>query len=250
MLGTTQQIIQETQYDLPYHYIPSITNGHFKHFIHWSWSINYMCFIEYIVERIKQEKFDKIIDVGCGDGRFIRELSGHNLKKTMMGVDTSSQAIQLAKALNPNLEFQNINILLENKLPNDFDIVTLVEVFEHLPIEQAPFFLSKLAGLQKSGGRLYLSVPHSNRKVQKKHFQHFSSKTLKEYLQKDYDIQEFIFFDKKKWYLKYLKGIMSNRFFILNYTPVLDLIYKFYKRNLFLCSESECSRLCAIAVRK
>ncbi|HZD36368.1 MAG TPA: class I SAM-dependent methyltransferase [Nitrososphaeraceae archaeon] len=246
----TEQIIQEDQYSFPYHYIPSDVNGNFKLFVFWSWGINYLLTMEFLIERLKEEDFVKLIDVGCGDGRFIRELSNHLLGKKLIGVDISERAINLAKALNPDLEFRRLDVL-QSDLPNDFDIVTLIEVLEHIPIDDVQPFLSSIADLQKSGGRLYITVPHSNRTTQRKHYQHFNSESINEHLQCNYKIREFAYFDKKTWYLKFLRGIMKNRFFILRHARTLNLIYTYYKNHIFPCSdESECARLFVIATKK
>lgn len=249
MRQTKEQLIQEIQYNLPYHYVPSVDDGYFKPFIYWSWGINYMCSIEFLVEQIQKESFSKLIDVGCGDGRFVREISKRVKEETVIGVDISQRAINLARALNPELEFYRRDIR-KDELPDDYDIVTLIEVIEHVPVDDVRPFLSSVADLQRDGGRLYITVPHSNRVTQKKHFQHFNSKSISEHLQPDYKVQEFFYFDKKTWYLKYLRGLMKNRFFILRHAHTLKLIYAYYKENIFFCSdESECSRLCAIAVK-
>jgi SAM-dependent methyltransferase len=249
MDNSTQTSIQEEQYHFPYHYVPVNGVDGFKLFVYWSWGINYLSALEFLIGKLETETFTTLLDVGCGDGRFLREVDDRLSGKELSGVDSSSRAISLAKALNPDLNFQAADIM-EDRLPGDFDVVTLIEVLEHIPVDAAPHFLTAVSRLQQPGGRLYLTVPHTNRSVQKKHFQHFNRDTLSDIIEKHYEIREMFFFDRKSWHLKWLRGLMRNRLFILNHPRILNRIYSFYKKNLFLCSELECARFGIVAIKR
>ena len=94
----------------PYHYIPSFEGGHFTQHLYWSWGIHYLGAIEYLLVLLGDESFESLVDVGCGDGRFLREVSKRFSDVTLMGFDHSQRAINLARALNPQLDFHRIDI--------------------------------------------------------------------------------------------------------------------------------------------
>ncbi|MDC0376153.1 class I SAM-dependent methyltransferase [Pelagibacteraceae bacterium] len=55
----------------------------------------------FILNEIKKDdqSIKSIVDVGCGDGRITKELSETFNTKKILGIDYSSKAINLAKAL-------------------------------------------------------------------------------------------------------------------------------------------------------
>ena len=121
-----------------------------------------------------------ILDLGCGDGRLTKELSENfNLKK-VTGIDYSNKAIQLAKALNSEINFINIDIINDNH-ENKYDAITLIEVFEHIPLELCSKFANSVPKLLNNKGIVYLTVPHKSKALQDKHFQYFDYESLIEY---------------------------------------------------------------------
>jgi 2-polyprenyl-3-methyl-5-hydroxy-6-metoxy-1,4-benzoquinol methylase len=151
-----------------------------------------------LLKKITPDSVNRIIDIGCGDGLFSRELSLANPDTIVVGVDYSKRAIALASAMNPdisNLQFQAIDITLENKLP-PFDTAVLMEVFEHIPIEAADIFMSSVRSSLREGGTLYLTVPHENKLVEYKHFQHFSVQKIINYIQPYFEIVEVVPFER------------------------------------------------------
>ncbi|MEK7557898.1 MAG: class I SAM-dependent methyltransferase [Patescibacteria group bacterium] len=79
---------------------------------------------------------DKILDVGCGNGRLLEAFK--NKKISYTGVDNSERLIELAKQNQElgirNQEFLVGDILELNKLPEkDFDYVFCLAVLPHLP---------------------------------------------------------------------------------------------------------------------
>ena len=76
-----------------------------------------------------------ILDVGCGDGRFLSELYQATRR---VGIDFSNNMIKLAKRNNPDILFSNIdlndavNLQALNKL-GAFDCITMMGVVHYLP---------------------------------------------------------------------------------------------------------------------
>ena len=64
-----------------------------------------------VLAQLADVQFDSLVDIWCGDGRFLREVSQVYLGKSLLGVDYSHRAISLAQAMNPALEYDCVNIL-------------------------------------------------------------------------------------------------------------------------------------------
>ena len=128
-----------------------------------------------MLDILREIQFDSIVDVGCGDGRFLSEAQIYFSGKTLLGIDYSERAVKLARVMEPNVEYQTVNIL-DRPLGHQFDVATCIEVLEHIQPGYVEKFCESLASVIKSGGKLVLTVPHSNTAVNAKHYQHFNSK--------------------------------------------------------------------------
>ncbi len=110
----------------------------------------------------------------------MQEIAERFPEKRVCGVDYSERAINLAKGFNPELEFLQIDIVKET-IDSKYDLLTLIEVFEHIPPEEADNFVKSLHGMMNDNGILLLTVPHKNKRVSAKHYQHFDSALLRHY---------------------------------------------------------------------
>lgn len=79
--------IQEAQYKYPYHYIPRVADGCFSQLQYWSWGMHYLGGMEVVLNQINSWTFDSLVDVGCGDGRFLRELAAERPAIDTLGID-------------------------------------------------------------------------------------------------------------------------------------------------------------------
>ncbi len=248
-----EQTYQEDEYWFPYHYVAQFENNHFRHYFLDTWSINYVSTIEFLLQKVDARPNTRIIDIGCGDGRFSRELALAFTSATVVGVDYSKRAIALATAMNPdiaNLKFQSLDITKKHSAER-FDIAVLMEVFEHLPEEDAGSFMGSVRALLKDGGVLYLTVPHENKPLEYKHFQHFSVEKIVNYLWPHFNVVEVVPFERITRRRGLMSKVLSNSFFILNNPHLLSVIYRWYKRHLFFCiSEKECQRIFLKAVAR
>jgi 2-polyprenyl-3-methyl-5-hydroxy-6-metoxy-1,4-benzoquinol methylase len=244
---------QENEYCFPYHYISRrFRSGFSQHFVD-TWGINYISTIELIIDRIKLEASECIVDIGCGDGRLTREIALEFTDKHVVGIDYSDRAIQLARVMNSDLakvEFQSIDINTE-KLDLKFDVAILMEVYEHIPLEVSQAFLRNVCAIIKPGGKLLMTVPHSNKPVEYKHFQHFTVDAIKNQLSREFEVIEAIPFEKKGWGRKLLNYLLCNRFYVLNNKKLLNVLYKMHKKYLVSCkTEVDCQRILIVAKPK
>ena len=243
-----KQSVQESEYSIPYHYIPTVDESGFSQTLFWSWGMRYLGGIELVLSRLNSVNFESLLDIGCGDGRFLREVSRRYSNIDLKGVDYSRTAVQLAKAMNPAIEYLCADITAES-LPKKYDVVTMIEVLEHIPPEIIPDFLLAVADCLVLPGKLILTVPHTNKRVQEKHYQHFTSASLQKTLEPFFTVDRIIPFDRISritgWMLRLL-GYTSNNYLITN----KRLNSFVYKRVLQGClqeqKEEDCGRLMAV----
>jgi SAM-dependent methyltransferase len=247
-----EQILQDEEYHFPYHYVARLGGEGFRaHFVD-TWAINYASTIEFLLDQVAQSKAASIVDIGCGDGRFTRELALALPGRRVVGIDYSERAICLAKAMNQDraIEFRQLDI---TTTPSDerFEAAILMEVFEHIPPAEGETFLKGVRDLLVPGGRLFLTVPHANKPLEYKHYRHFTFESITDSLNGQFEIMKIIPFEKRSLYGSIVKKLLSNRFFILNNQRALNVIYKYYMKHLFNCKEEgECQRIYLEAVAR
>jgi len=250
MHDTNPSLAQEQEYWFPYHYITSFRESFSQHFVD-TWGINYAITLDHIIKRVEELAPCSVVDIGCGDGRLTRELSFCSSIRTLQGIDYSERAIRLAKAMNAdrdNVQFRALDITVgEGVLESDLGI--LMEVFEHIPLDECEKFLAGVRSLLKSGARLLVTVPHANKPLEYKHYQHFTQDSLLPYFQKDFRVEKVVPFEKKAVSRKLLDHLLCNRLFVLNNQRLLNMAYTYHKNHLFSCDgEKNCQRLYIEAV--
>lgn len=236
-----RQQVQDDDYAFPYHYVPRFRPG-YSHTYSWPWGLYYVSAMEFVLERVSALQPRSVADIGTGDGRLVRELALTLPDTSVTGIDYSARAIQLAKALNPTLEFRCKDIIGED-VGETFDVLTLIEVFEHIPPELTASFVAALRRLIRDDGTLIVTVPHSNVKVTKKHFQHFSSTTLAAHFSSHFLMEECVFLDRQSRVVGWIRKLLENRYFILTHWGLRNRLYHLYKRSYLVSDEAQCGRI-------
>ncbi len=166
VLSRTKEEIQNDQYFFPYHYM-DIYSELYRRIKY----LDYLSLLQIIKGTLSQLNGVKLLDAGCGDGRLCHELSGDGAE--IVGVDQSEEAIRFAMAFNPTLEFHILD-LTKLSFDEEFDVVTLIEVLEHIPPDIINIVISQLWQALKPEGKLLVSVPTTNLPLSEKHYQHFT----------------------------------------------------------------------------
>jgi len=179
MKRTPEQKIQEDQYEFPYHHL--VNFSHFDNHKTLYGGLNYYGYINKVIEHINQENFHSLLDVGCGDGKLIFELAKENKARKLVGIDYSERAILFAKAFNyrSDLEFICGDV---RKLNGIYDVISIVEVLEHIHDDDMGEFLNSVFNLLSADGRLVVSVPSTNDPLNSKHYRHYTLESLLETL--------------------------------------------------------------------
>ena len=162
-------------------------------------------------------------------------------------MDYSSKAIGLAKTMNSDCEFYQSDITSE--VVKKADLITLIEVFEHIPPGLSSSFVDGIYHHLNDGGVLYITVPHENKPLE--HYRHFNSQTISECFGVRFIIEKITPFESNGLFKSIIDGFLTNSFFILNNQRLKNFIYLFYKKKLFLVNdESKCNRLFIRAIKK
>lgn len=98
----------------------------------------------------------KLLDIGCGDGGFLRQLDPHSFDA--FGLEPVEEAVERAKQA--GLQVFKGNILKDALPPESYDVVTLWHVFEH--IKEPKEALRRIHTLLKPGGILVMAMPNVN----------------------------------------------------------------------------------------
>jgi SAM-dependent methyltransferase len=241
-----ERAIQEGEYAFPYHHVPQLTGRGLTQTFVWSWGLEYMGGLACVMKVLEGMSFKSLIDVGCGDGRFLLELSRTLPAVRLVGVDTSSRAIGFARAFGPNLDFRCLDIVSE-PVDERFEIATLIEVLEHVHPSGIRPFLRSVASRLSEAGHLIVTVPHTNARLTAKHFQHFDSRSLRTLLEEHFRDVRIVPFDQSTLLLKVLGRICGGSSLVVNLPALLAFRWQYYQsRCLYRADEGNCRRVCAI----
>jgi len=156
----------------------------------------------------KYARGGSILDIGCGSGGFLRSLDTQRWQK--YGVEVSPVPAKSAQQ-QVDIDVFVGDLREANFLDDQFDVITLWHVFEHL--HEPREVLQEIKRILKRGGLLLIAVPNFEsleRKLTKeewyhldipRHLFHFSPETIGKMLRKaNFKILKVRHFELKNWY--------------------------------------------------
>jgi 2-polyprenyl-3-methyl-5-hydroxy-6-metoxy-1,4-benzoquinol methylase len=103
---------------------------------------------------------ERVLDVGCGEGRFMAELAAMGVEA--VGVDVAEEPLRRARAARPDVEARLVDAAGAWPLTDaSFDAVWAGEVIEH--VADTAGWLSEIRRVLRPGGRLLVSTPNHSR---------------------------------------------------------------------------------------
>lgn len=103
----------------------------------------------------------RLLDVGCGTGEFC--YSAERAGYSVTGIDLSPRFIEAARQRFPSLDLEALSLgeFLRTRHGEKYDIVTFIQVLEHLG--ELRDFLGLVKSLLKPGGYVLCAVPNRDR---------------------------------------------------------------------------------------
>lgn len=101
---------------------------------------------------------ERILDVGCGNGRFLEALAGKKIE--YLGLDSSEALLNAARRNYPERRFLTADVLrLDEISEGGFDQVFCLAVLPHIPSRQLRLAaIKQLAEKTRAGGRVVISA--------------------------------------------------------------------------------------------
>lgn len=117
------------------------------------------------IDRIAPLAGKKVLDVGCGGGILSESMAHRGADVT--GIDMGEAPLKVAKLhgleSGANVKYRRITVEeLAAEMPESFDIVTCLEMLEHVPDPSS--IIAACARLAKPGGKLFFSTLNRNPK--------------------------------------------------------------------------------------
>jgi len=111
--------------------------------------------VDFIVRNAGAGETGKLIDIGCGNGSTLKDLSAAMPRWRLYGTELSDSAKAGLQQL-PN--FVELYTTPAREIPERFDIVTMIHALEHMPDPLAS--LCDAAYLLNDGGGLFIEIPN------------------------------------------------------------------------------------------
>ena len=124
-----------------------------------AWSHKY--FKAFILPHISKDRKSKILEIGCGYGRYTEYLTKVLGYENVIGIDISEEQIEFARK-----NFNLTNVLQADALEyldshqDKFNTIILMDVLEHLELDYAVRLLKKIKDSILPNGKLIIQVPN------------------------------------------------------------------------------------------
>lgn len=114
---------------------------------------------DYLLQALLSKKPEKVLEVGCGAGKFIFALADHLPDTEFTGIDISHQAISKAQSLNRNsrIKFSVADATKMNFNTDSFDAIIILDVLEH--VHNPCKVVHDCNRFLKAGGVLHTFIP-------------------------------------------------------------------------------------------
>ena len=110
---------------------------------------------------IKSHPNIKILEIGCGTGQLIQEISAENERISYQGIDAAENMIEIAQRNNKNKNVQFKAVSIEDyETKETFDLIICTHAFPYFP--QKAEMLKKIAALCNRGAKVLIVSASNN----------------------------------------------------------------------------------------
>jgi len=236
-----QEVIQEEEYDFPYHHL--IDTKPFSETKHLFWGYKYSAYVEKVVKTLEGFKFDSLIEIGCGDGKVLSEIAKKYPNKKLVGTDYSEKSLRFARAFSPQLTFST-----ESK--EKFDGFVLVEVIEHIDPKKMNEFLNSIHSNLNDKGFGIITTPSTNVPLNPKHYQHFDPEIMRKTLGNHFEILSCEYTSANTFCVGLIQRLFANGLFILNNKTAIKFLYNIYKKRYLHATPKNGTQLFVVVKKK
>lgn len=199
-----KQQMMEARYSLPYNWL------HPKYSIRYSHKQGLFAIITQWIR-----KDASLLDIGCGDGWYTARFG--EMGATVTGIDPSERAIGFAKLIYPRGAFLTGT---GEALPfpaKQFDVITCIQVLEHLTEAAGEKLLKECCRVIKPGGYLIISVPSTLRSLaeSKAHLRHYTPESLLQVVAPFGRKKGFVGHEFHSRIVRRMKNLFENRWYFL-----------------------------------
>jgi len=246
-----RQQMQECEYDSAYHYIPTWDGRFYSQARVLSWGYRYLSALMFVVDTVTRLGFQSLLDVGCGDGRLLAELKRLFPDRRLVGTDASERALGLAQIMVPDVTWVCGDITAPGMLSELFDVVTVIEVIEHIHPDGVPAFVQGLHQRVRFGGKLVVTVPSIHDKLHPKHYRHFTAELLGDVLDPFFEVVECHHLDHTTTgALRAIEYLFSNHTLTLTNRRILGWLYRIYIQRYLLADAATGRRIAMVCTKR
>ncbi|MBI1306154.1 MAG: methyltransferase domain-containing protein [Bacteroidetes bacterium] len=140
-----------------YYSTHSGVDGDKARFVHFEQQRRY--FRREFEKHLPDDKSIQLLDVGCGTGSFLKATEDLGYTNAR-GIDLSPEQVQMASTFGvKNVELANALEFLGSH-QNSFDVITAIDLIEHLSKDELVEFLGLVRGALKDGGKAIFRTPN------------------------------------------------------------------------------------------
>jgi len=234
-------------YAFPYHHIidfDAVDYGRFAQTRNSPSGFRYASYLICTLEELDTLEFESLVDVGCGDGYFLKHAAARFPERRLVGMDISEPAILLAKALRgAGTEFPEFQCrdIVHDAPAETYDVATSIAVLEHIPPAELDAFVAAHRRLIRPEGTLIVVLPTKNLPIRNisRHYQHFNDVSIRATLSPHFEVERIDYLNNDRFWGRLLSVILTNRLLILNHRGLRERLFKWYMRRCVRCAESQ-----------